>query len=328
MIESFLRPVLPRLYIPTAVYNHLMPYVMFVLMCLIWGASFLLMRWAADLFNAQAISAGRMFGGMLVLFVIWGILRRVSKRWRGWAFTRRDIPALGLVVVVGFIVPWTLQPYLIGTYQQSGLFGMMVALVPLLTVAVSVPMLGTRPTARQGLGVLLGLAMITILLGDAVNAHGVPVWAMLLALAVPLCYAISNTWVKLRFHDVDTLLFSATVMGLGLLFILPMARLNANPPNDVQISKAIASVAFLGIAGSGLAMWMFYKMIQLRGPLFAGMVTYVVPGIAVLLGWALEGEVVTRWQMVALFGILCSVTLVQWPSRVAGKPGASGQELA
>ena len=42
----------------------------------------------------------------------------------------------------------------------------------------------------------------------------------------------------------------------------------------------ITIIAFLGIIGSGLAMWMFYKLIQLRGPLFAGMVTYVVPGIA------------------------------------------------
>ncbi len=290
-----------------------MPYVLFVLMCLIWGTSFLLMRWATDLFNAPAIGAGRMLGGMLALFSIWFVLSRATGGKRLWSFSRRDIPALGLVVVVGFIVPWTLQPYLIGTYQQSGLFGMMVSLVPLLTVAVSVPMLGTRPTVRQGLGVLLGLGMMAVLFGDAVNAHGVPAWAMLLAVAVPLCYAVSNTWVKLRFHDADSLLLSATVMALGLALMLPMARLNAYPPDDVDVSKAIASIAFLGVVGSGLAMWMFYKMVQLRGPLFAGMVTYVVPGIAVLLGWAFEGEMVTRWQVVALCGILLSVALVQWP---------------
>lgn len=291
-----------------------MPYVMFVSMCLIWGTSFLLMRWASALFNAPAISAGRMLGGMLVLFSIWFVLSQASNGKRIWSFNRRDIPALAVVVVVGFIVPWTLQPFLIGTYQQSGLFGMMVALVPLLTVAVSVPMLGARPTVRQGLGVLLGLGMMVVLFGDAVSTHGVPAWAMALAVAVPLCYAVSNTWVKLRFHDADTLLLSATVMGIALLFILPLARLSESPPNNVQVSKAIASLAFLGIVGSGLAMWMFYKMIQLRGPLFAGMVTYVVPGIAVLLGWALEGEIVTRWQVVSLLGILVSVALVQWPA--------------
>lgn len=294
-----------------------MPYVMFASMCLIWGTSFLLMRWASSLFNAPAISAGRMLGGMLVLSSIWIVLSRASNGVRRWSFSRRDLPALAVVVFVGFIVPWTLQPHLIGTYQQSGLFGMMVSLVPLLTVAVSVPMLGTRPTLRQGLGVLLGLGMMGILFGDAVSAHGVPAWAMALAVAVPLCYAVSNTWVKLRFHDADTLLLSATVMGIGLIFMLPIARLNHTPPEDLQVARALGSIAFLGIVGSGFAMWMFYKMIQLRGPLFAGMVTYVVPGIAVLLGWALEGEMVTRWQVTALLGILVSVALVQWPTRSA-----------
>lgn len=291
-----------------------MPYLLFVLMCLIWGTSFLLMRWASGVFNAYAISAGRMLGGLLALMAVWEILRRASNHKQSWSLTRKDLPALGLVVVVGFTLPWTLQPYLIGTFQQSGLFGMMVSLVPLLTVAVSVPMLGARPSIRQIIGVLFGLAMVAVLFGDAVSTHGVPAWAMGLAVAVPLCYAVSNTWVKRRFHDANTLLLSATVMGMGLVLMLPLARLNADPLNDVPMAKAIASLAFLGVVGSGLGMWMFYKMVQLRGPLFAGMVTYVVPGIAVLLGWALEGEVVTRWQIVALGGILFSVALVQWPA--------------
>ena len=282
------------------------------------------MRWAADLFNAPAISAGRMLGGMLALSAVWLLLRRFTNEKRSWTLGRQDVPALGVVVVVGFVVPWTLQPYLIGTYQQSGLFGMMVSLVPLLTVVVSMPMLGVRPNPRQGLGVLLGLVMVVILFGDAVNAHGVPAWAMGLAVAVPLCYAVSNTWVKLRFHDADSLLLSAVVMGIGLLFMLPVARLNG-AINNISIGKAIASVAFLGIVGSGLAMWMFYKMIQLRGPLFAGMVTYVVPGIAVILGWAFEDEVVTQWQVLALVGIVVSVALVQWPVPASAATTQTGE---
>ncbi|MEM6496921.1 MAG: DMT family transporter, partial [Pseudomonadota bacterium] len=187
------------------------------------------------------------------------------------------------------------------------------------------PMIGVRPTLRQGLGVLLGLGMVAILFGDAVSAHGVPLWAMILAVAVPFCYAVSNTWVKLRFHDTDSLLLSALVMGIGLIFMMPVARLNEVPLSDVSIGKSIASVAFLGIVGSGLAMWMFYKLIQLRGPLFAGMVTYVVPGIAVLLGWALEDEVVTTWQILALVGIVISVALVQWPA--SAKPPTDTNEI-
>ncbi|XAM01565.1 DMT family transporter [Phycisphaeraceae bacterium D3-23] len=292
-----------------------MPYVLFVLMCMIWGTSFLLMRWASGVFNAPAINTGRMLGGSAVLFLIWFVLRAHAKGAKRWTLSRGDLPALAIVVIVGFVLPWTLQPFLIGRYQQSGFFGMMVSLVPLLTMVVSVPMLGLKPTLRQSAGVLLGLVMVVVLFGDAVSTRGVPAWAMALAVVVPCCYAVSNTWVKQRFQGADMLALSASAMALGLVFVLPFARVNEVPANDVPMGKAVASLAFLGVVCSGLAMWMFYKMVQLKGPLFAGMVTYVVPGIAVLLGWAIEGEVVTTGQLIALGGILLSVALVQWPKK-------------
>lgn len=302
-----------------------MPYVLFVAMCLIWGTSFLLMRWATAVFNAPAVNTGRMLGGSLTLFAVWGVLYALTKGTKRWTLNKRDLPAMAVVVVVGFVLPWTLQPYLIGTYRQSGFFGMMVSLVPLLTIVVSVPMLGTRPTARQVLGVVFGLAMIAVLFGDAVSTRGVPAWAMGLAVIVPCCYAVSNTWVKRRFHGADMLALSATAMALGLLFVLPFARINPTLELGLPMTKAVLSLAFLGVVCSGLAMWMFYKMVQLKGPLFAGMVTYIVPGIAVLLGWALEDEPVTPWQLAALAGILLSVALVQWPTgKRASNPHAHG----
>ena len=47
-----------------------------------------------------------------------------------------------------------------------------------------------------------------------------------------------------------------------------------------------------------------------RGPLYASMVTYVVPCVALMLGW-LDGESVTTTHLVALAGILLMVWLVQ-----------------
>ena len=301
-----------------------MPYVLFAATSLIWGMSFLLMRWAAALFNAPAVGAGRMLGGTLTLFAVWWALRLAPGGGRPWSLRRRDLPALGVVALVGTALPWILQPHLIGTFQESGLFGMMVSLVPLLTAVVSVPMLKTRPTAKQAVGVALGLAMLAVLFGDAVDARGVPVWAMALGVAVPLAYAVSNTWIKRRFSAADPLLLSAAAMGMGLLVTLPAARLRPDLvlPDAALTLKAVAALTFLGVVGGGLAMWMFFKMIQLRGPLFASMVTYVVPGIAVLLGWLLEGERVTSPQLLALAGILLSVGLVQWPATRQTHPDA------
>ncbi len=58
-------------------------------------------------------------------------------------------------------------------------------------------------------------------------------------------------------------------------------------------------------------MFWFNKLIHDRGPLFAGMVTNLVPAGAVIWGW-LDGEQVTTKQIAALAIILPMVALVQF----------------
>jgi hypothetical protein len=60
----------------------------------------------------------------------------------------------------------------------------------------------------------------------------------------------------------------------------------------------------------------FTWMILARGPLFAGMSTYVVPLIALTWG-ALDHEVISTQQMAAIAGVLAMVALVQSGARPA-----------
>ena len=55
-----------------------------------------------------------------------------------------------------------------------------------------------------------------------------------------------------------------------------------------------------------------FYLINNKGPLFAGMVTYVIPLGAIFWGM-LDGEEITRTQLVAMTGLLFTVALVQWP---------------
>ena len=60
-------------------------------------------------------------------------------------------------------------------------------------------------------------------------------------------------------------------------------------------------------------MFWFNKLIHDRGPLFAGMVTNLIPAGAVIWGW-LDGEQVSTRQIAALAIILPMVVLVQFGS--------------
>ena len=77
---------------------------------------------------------------------------------------------------------------------------------------------------------------------------------------------------------------------------------------------------FLSAVSTGIAILLFVRLIQKQGPLFAGMVTYVVPVLALLWG-QFDGEKLTTLQVVAMSGVLAMVGLVQWGAASGGGSG-------
>jgi hypothetical protein len=102
-----------------------------------------------------------------------------------------------------------------------------------------------------------------------------------------------------------------------------MAALHiAAPANATVTPTAILFLFLLGVVGSGVSTMMFIWMILKKGPLFAGMTTYVVPVLALLWG-TLDHETISPVQMIAIAGVLCMVALVQTASpgdAAAGEP--------
>jgi len=85
----------------------------------------------------------------------------------------------------------------------------------------------------------------------------------------------------------------------------------------------------LGVVGTGISTAVFVWMILERGPLFAGMTTYVVPVLSLLWG-QVDNERITPQQMAAIAGVLAMVALVQLGSQrvtVIAEPAAPPQPV-
>lgn len=293
-----------------------MHHLMFIAICVIWGSNFILMKWAHVAFGPFGVGAGRVLGGAAVLWL--GLLwsrKQTANDLRG--LSRWDWLALMLPVLIGQAYPFIMQPYLIGKHQDSAFFGMMVALVPLMTVMMSVPMLRVLPTLRESAGVLFGLLCMGLLLYDG-GLRGMPGLDLCLAVLVPASYALSNTFIKRRLSHMRPLFMTALMLALTSVIVTPVgvAAEGVKPIEGAELFKAVLVVAWLGIVGTGIATVMFYRLIQTHGPLFAGMVTYVVPVGAVVWGWT-DNETITAGQLAALGGVFVAVAMVQWKKRGA-----------
>ncbi len=288
-----------------------MRHFLFLLICGIWGASFLLMKLALAAFGPLSIATARQVAGAATLALLWEFQSRPLP------LRRRDLPVLLGIALVGYALPFYIQPYTVRTIDRhtghgSSFVGMMVSLVPLVTILVSVPMLGVLPRPRQVVGVIGGFAMIVFLFSAELKG-GVRLSDLLLASVVPVVYAFTNTVVKRRFADVPASALTLTTLSLGALMVLPLAMTFesvASAPTP-ELTRAIVSLLVLGSICTGLATFLFYVLIQSEGPLFAGMVSYIIPCVSLVLG-ALWGESITRYQVLALVGILAMVALVQY----------------
>jgi drug/metabolite transporter (DMT)-like permease len=281
-----------------------MHHLLFLTICFIWGSSFILMKRASESFGAVTIGAGRVFGGAIILMIIWGVKRD------GWSIKREHCKHIFLVVLIAYLWPFTIQPYLVS--KHGGAFvGMMVALVPLLTVILSVPMLKIYPSGRQAIGVLGGLACLLVLMNEGMR-RSIPLPDMLMIASVPAAYALGNTYIKRHLTGIPPLALSCVCLGLASVLLLPTSQFvfAEQIKEGGDIVMAAQCLAVLGLICTGMATYIFYTLIQKRGPLFASMVAYLVPVGAMMWGWW-DSEQISATQVICLCGVMLMVALVQ-----------------
>lgn len=291
-----------------------MPYAFFALICLFFGTNFILMHRATQAFGPLSIAMWRMAGAAAVAFTYWYFSKpRLGIPRRQW----------GNVLFVGLLAngyPYLMQPLLISSGMAHSYFAMTVAFTPFLTIVASIPILGHWPTRRELVGVFGGLVFLALIMLDG-SYRGFEPWMLIVAVSVPLSYAIANTYLRRTMRDLPSVPLAGMLAAVPAVLVFPFAMLDTQlaplglgpPPQPHDWTLAIASLATLSILGTGLTMCMFVYLVQNQGPLFAGMVTYVVPLVALVWGW-LDSEPITMRQLVAIGGVIAMVALVQYGS--------------
>jgi len=279
-----------------------MQYLLFIITSLIWGSAFFLMKKAGFAFGPLTIGASTTFGGALVLWMSWLI------KPKSWQIQHQHLIPLLIVSLLGYIFPYAVQPFLVKLIGH-GFIGMMVVLVPIFTILVSIPLLKTYPSRKQFLGVLIGMVCLSLIVIDGLDRNVSGLY-LVMALCVPLCYAVSNTIVQRSLQDLPPIILVAVFMTAGTIALTPLALIFETVTIDNNFVPAIVAILLLSVFARGIAMLLFYKMIKVNGPLFAGMVTYVIPIEALMWSW-LDNERITVIQVSSIIIVLLVVGVVQ-----------------
>lgn len=198
---------------------------------------------------------------------------------------------------------------------DSALAGILNSLTPLLVIAIGALFFKAHVHLKKIIGVLIGFLGLVIL---SVSKGGITVanfWFAFFILFATLCYGINVNLVSFYLKDVDPIKMAT----ISLAFICIPAGIimwQQNIPtlvfNDKSYHLPVLAALVLGVIGSAAATALFYVLIRRSGGLFASLVTYGIPIVAILWGiWYKEN--VTAIQLGCLGLILSGVYLANRP---------------
>ena len=280
----------------------------FAAIYLIWGSTYLAIRWAIETMPPFGMAAVRFLIAGMLLYA-WSRSRGAPtpspRQWRDAAISGTLLLAggNGAVVVAEQWVP-------------SGLVALLVASVPLWLVLLDM-LFGARirPSRRTMVGLAAGFVGVGVLAGSpGVGAGGIEeMFGAVLVLAGSVSWAAGSLFSRYAKLPARPRMLVAMQMlaGGAVLAVLSLASGEAvGFEIDAVSARSWAALAYLIVAGALVGYAAYIWLLTVVIPARVGTYAYVNPVVAMLLGWALADEPLTFRSLFAATIILGSVVVI------------------
>jgi drug/metabolite transporter (DMT)-like permease len=292
-------------------------WLLFVILCLIWGSSFYLMKVGMDKLSAYQVASLRMLTAGLVL------LPFVKKAWQSIPRNR-----VGLVMRSGLLGSF-FPAYLFclaETKIDSAMAGILNALTPLFTLLVGILFFQLKARKIQIIGTCIGFLGLVLLITTGNEVHLSNLSYSFLVMAATLMYGFNVNMVgryMRGFRAIDIAALAFVMLIIPSLIILLMTGYGSLSFWQGEYLQSTLAAGILGILATAIASILFYILVKRAGPVFASMVTYGIPIVAI--GWGLlRHEYIGDKQVLSLLIILAGVYLVNRPEKKKPDREASG----
>jgi len=161
-------------------------------------------------------------------------------------------------------------------------------------------------------GVIIGFIGLILLFTGGGKIDFKNISYSLLILVATLLYGININFVGKHLKEIGSLNIASVALGLLIipcLIILYYSGYFQFSFTQKNFLISTAASCLLGVMGTALATILYYRLLKTAGALFATMVTYAIPVVAVLLG-LLRNEKVTAQIMLSLIIIVIGVYIV------------------
>ena len=282
--------------------QNLLAWGLLLILSLIWGSSFILIKRGLEVFDAGEVGALRIVAACLFLVPL-----SVPKlRQLNWHF-KKLLFAIGLL---GSFIPAFL--FAVGQTQlDSGITGVLNGLTPIFVLVIGAVFYKQKVTRDKLIGLAMAFIGTTVLLtaGSGGDLSQINYYALFIVLAT-LCYGTNLNVIKYHLAELNPVV----ITSVSILFVGPLAAIYLFGFTDFTTTltahedawKALGYVSLLGIMGTAIALIMFNRLVQMTTPIFTSTVTYFIPIVAIAWG-LIDGEVLITGQIIGIVAIFAGV---------------------
>ncbi len=290
----------------TPSHHRLIDWVCMLVMILLWGTAFALLKISVTEIPPTTVVMGRLWVGALML-LIWVRIRGRSMP-RLWGPMDVHWKWFALLGATGATIPFAL----ISWGQQSmdsAMTGIFMATMPLATIALAhvfVP--GEQMSLRKFAGFMLGFVGVVILMGPEILFHlgGETFVAQIAVISGALFYAVQAILAR-NMPPISPSVSAAGLLLCAAIFITPFGIFDA-VGMSMPSTGALVSLLALGLGATGLGGILMMMVIRDAGPSFLALSNYLMPMVAVGVGMMI-GENLGLNVWVALLVILLGLAL-------------------
>ena len=281
-------------------------FVILLLLAVIWGSAFGAIKIAVDSTGPFSLVAARTLIGFLALWLFLAFSGGLELDYARLPYRR-----LLAIAIIGTLLPFFLISWAEQTVD-SAVAGLLNGAGPLVTV------LGAHFITRDELmtrgrllGVLVGLIGIVLLMQDGLAKLGTSSIPGQLALIAAFgCYAAGNLMVRGRSLLTPVQLAASSLLISAVISVPAALWLEAPVPQDWPL-PVWGALLWLAVISTAFAFSLRYILIERAGAGFMANVGYLIPVVALLIGFFLLDEAITPMTMLAMAVILISLYITR-----------------
>ena len=289
----------------------------------VWGSSFLFIKVIVDETGPIEVATGRLaIGAVAILSFI--AFRRLPVRWTPDVLIKVALLALLANIAPFALIAWGQE------HIESGTASVLNSTMPIFTSVFAAAFLAEeRFTPARLAGLMQGFLGVLVLTGkDVLDVTDSSVLGQFAVIAASACYGVGSVASRILLRATDPLGLSALQVTMGAVLSIPILFAVSGTPDYSLSAEAWLSLLALGAGGTGVGYVAYLWLIDVTGSVRASLVTYIIPIVGLLLGWAVLDEGIGLNTLAGSALIISGVAIVMGGSAPAPKSPTVPQVVA